>query len=182
MKYAEMVKMHSEGSVIVSKFLRKLDNVRIQKSKRRGCDLDFVFGAKQKGGSVKVVVGQSKNENIFVETYISRLPANTDGRQLTQKSGYLYHSEADFLFFLNGNILCIVPLRSFRNWVDKNATSFRVGHEIYWWNGQEIRRHGLLVPIEKIRREFAKGNVHVSIYKLKDNPNSDTEIEFIQEL
>lgn len=182
MKYAEIVKAHSEGLAVISKFLLKLDDVKVKKSTKRGCDIDFSFGAKQRIGSFKVIVGQHKSENVFVETFVTKLPANTDGRALVQRSGCLYSSQADFLFFLNGSLLCIVPLKSFRNWVDRNAISFRSGCEIYWWNGQEIRRHGLLIPIDRIRRDFAKGNVHVSIYRLKDNPNSDTDIEFVQEL
>lgn len=177
-----MIQAHKEGTAVVNKFLLKLDDVKTRKSRRRGCDLDFTFGKKAKTGSTRVVVGASKSENVFVETFVSKTQANTDGRKLMQKSGYLYYSAADFLFLLNGSLLCIVPLRSFRNWIDRNSTSFRSSCEIYWNNGLEIRRHGLLIPIDRIRRDFAKGNVHVSIYNLKDNPNSDTEIDYIQEL
>ena len=177
-----MKKIHEEGAVIARKFLMKLDNVEVCKASKPGCDLDFVYGKKRKTASVRTIVSRAKSENVFVETYVTRIPTDGDGTQLVQRSGYLYSGKADFLFFITGQSLCIVPMVAFRNWVDRNALEFRSAYEMYWRNGFELRRHGLLVPIERIRREFAKGNVKVSIYQLKDNPNSDTEIDFYQEL
>lgn len=184
MKYAEMKKVHQEGAFIARKFLMKLDGVEVQKTNTPGCDLDFVYGKKRTVASVRTIVNRDKAENVFVETYVTKVPidGNETGAGLIQRNGYLYSGLADFLFFITGQSLCIVPMVPFRNWVDRNALEFRSAYEMYWWDGYELRRHGLLVPIERIRREFAKGNVKVSIYQLKDNPNSDTEIDFYQEL
>lgn len=177
-----MAKAHQEGVTVIHKFLNKLGSTAVQRSSKKGCDLNFTFGKQRRIGSIKVCVGNQRTGTVFAETYTTRLPANSDGKQIGQRPGYLYAGQADFMFFLNGTLLYIVPLRSFRDWADKNATSFRSGLETYWHNGVEIRRHGLVIPAERICKDFAKGNSHVSVYRLKDNPNSKTEIDFYQEI
>lgn len=183
MKYAEMKKSHIQGSAIARKFLTKLGTAEIRKTEKIGCDFEFAFGKdNSKVATVRTIVNPNKSENIFVETYVTRMAANGDGRDLQQYLGNIYVCPANFFFFLTGTKLCIIPATKFRMWVDRYAHTFQTASEIYWWNQQEIHRHGVLIPIERVRTEFAKGNPGCSIYELKNDPTSDTEIDFIQEL
>ena len=181
MNYAEMKKSHIQGSLVIRKFLMKLGVPEIRKTNNLGCDFEFVC-PDGTVSTVRAVVNPNKSENLFAETYVTRRKVDGDGRDMLCFPGNIYICPATYFFFLTGTKLCIVPSENFRLWVDRKAHTFQTVSELYWYSQQEIHRHGLLIPIERVRTEFAKGNSCVSIFEIKYTPGRETEIDFIQEL
>ena len=74
-----------------------------------------------------------------------------------------------------------LPAVKFRYWLDHNTDMLR--HECFFEsdNGCEIRHHGYIVPRQKLRSDFAKGDVRVSIFLFRQNTKTG-KTDYIQEI
>ena len=177
----EQKKLKKEALFVVNKFLNKLDISQIKKYNVSNSGIDYIitFGENNKNTAIMVIADNSKSMEMFVNTYTVKTPKNADiiGRMIP---GKLYSSQANFLFYLYNDIIYILPMKKFRKWVDENTDIFIPECRKNEYNGIEIRRHGFRISLSHIERLFMQGNLSCSKYKIKDNPNSDTEIDYIQ--
>ena len=177
------VKVKNESIAKVTKLLKKLDGidqVKVCHQNEIG-DIYFTYGQDSpKRVSISVEGDEGRPSGIFLGTFTTE--RSTQSYRVNVKMGYMYESKADYLFYVSGNMLYTLPLKKFRLWVDSNLEMFRSEYVCTQTGSSIVRRHGVLVLPERILRDFAKGEVRVSVFRLKDNPNSETEIDFIQEL
>ena len=115
---------------------------------------------------------------MFVETYKTLRPLQS--YDLQAQPGYLYSTEADYVFYLSGNTLFTLPTKRFRCWADKSTDAFRKDCLFETSNGIEIRHHGFFIPKQRLRQDFAKGDVRVSVFRLQNI--HEENIDFVQEL
>lgn len=167
------------GINTVAQFLKKLEAVTaVSVERNENAHIRFRYGDTGKEKSIFVVVDDGKKEGMFVETYKTLRPLQS--YDLQSQPGYLYSTEADYIFYLSANVLFTLPTKRFKCWADKSVDAFRKDCMFETITGIEIRHHGFFVPKQRIRQDFAKGDVRVSVFRLRNTQGED--IDFIQEL
>ncbi len=168
-----------ESVQAVAKFLKKLESVtNVSIEQAENLHIRFCYGNTGKEKSVFVVADDGKREGMFVETYKTLRPLQS--YDLQAQPGYLYSTEADYVFYLSGNTLFTLPTKRFRCWADKSTDAFRKDCLFETSNGIEIRHHGFFIPKQRLRQDFAKGDVRVSVFRLQNI--HEENIDFVQEL
>lgn len=172
-------KQMQSGLALITQFLESLEAVTsVKPAEQNGShELIIQYSSEAKEKRIVVVTDDGKTEGLFAETLITSRPHQS---YITKASvGLLFASQADYLFYLSGNVLYTLPLVKFRYWVDHNSDAFR--QECFYENanGCELRHHGLFVPRQRLRSDFAKGDVRVSVFRLK--VSHDAPLDYIQE-
>lgn len=172
-------KQNETGLALVTRFLNSLDAVtQVQQTQTEWGDALLVQYSKEKQHRIILIADDGKTEGLFVETFVTTRPNQSYNTQASV--GLLFASSADYLFYLSGQVLYTLPLARFRYWVDHNSDAFR--QDCYFENsgGCEVRHHGLIVPRQRLRTDFAKGDVRVSVFRLKNSTDAD-QFDYIQE-
>lgn len=167
-----------ESVQAVAKFLKKLESVtNVSIEQAENLHIRFCYGntGKEKVFSSWLMM---EREGMFVETYKTLRPLQS--YDLQAQPGYLYSTEADYVFYLSGNTLFTLPTKRFRCWADKSTDAFRKDCLFETSNGIEIRHHGFFIPKQRLRQDFAKGDVRVSVFRLQNI--HEENIDFVQEL
>ena len=168
-----------EAIKTVVKFLGQLESIRDVSFAQDGMThICFCHGNTQTVKRIFVVVDDGKNEGMFIETYKTLRPLQS--YDLQAEAGYLYSTAADYIFYLSGNILFTLPTKRFRCWADKSTDSFRKECMVETHNGTEVHHHGFFIPKQRLRQDFARGDVRVSIFRIRNLPNE--EMDFVQEM
>ena len=186
-RHSERKQLKQEAKTVVRKFLWKLDrvtNVACFESTFSNSFIDIVLHYTSKAGNPKqhpiaLIVDAPKRHGVFVETYATG--QGRDGCYLA-RAGSLFMTKADTLFMVTGHIVYTVPTQAFIEWMDKESETFQAETAIEYVNGRRLNRHGLFIPFQRLRQAHFKKQLRVSAYHLIDNPNSETEIDFMQEL
>lgn len=87
---------------------------------------------------------------------------------------------SSFVNASEGIDLDTLPTKRFRCWADKSTDAFRKDCLFETSNGIEIRHHGFFIPKQRLRQDFAKGDVRVSVFRLQNI--HEENIDFVQEL
>lgn len=167
-----------KGIKTITKFLSKLDSVKEVSTKEGDTTHIFFSHGDDKKKSVLLITDDGKKEGMFVETIKTARHLQTYDMQA--QPGYLYATDSDYIFYLSGNILYTLPTKRFRCWADKSVDAFRKDCLYETDGGVEIHHHGFFVTQQKLRYDFSKGNVKVSVFRLCNTQGDDFEI--IQEL
>lgn len=175
---------NKENSInIIKKFLLELrEDVEVETYKGLGIDLIMSFGRENKKAAIFVLSGKEKATNMFIGAYTTKSIRGEKNPFYKTLPCYLYTTKAHFLMFLAGKRLYILPMTTFRKWVNDHTNTFQVECYTTISGGYEIKSHGYLVPLNRLRRDFIKGNKQASVYYIDDDPNSDKIRGYIQEM
>lgn len=174
----ERSKQKERGTSRVSEFLSSIDAIA-SVTKQSDNRLMIRYGRQDHTKQILVLTDDGKNEGLFAEVYLTSRPHQSYAIQT--KLGELFDGEVDYIFYLSGQTLFTLPAVKFRYWLDHNTDMLR--HECFFEsdNGCEIRHHGYIVPRQKLRSDFAKGDVRVSIFLFRQNVKTG-KTDYIQEI
>lgn len=178
--------------------IREVLDVRENPQYRR-LDIDFICVMPDGTSKTYEVKGdQKKTGNVFAEYAVPsyRLNENKEIIQRDTRLGWLYGSQADYIFyhFVNMDIVCLLSLNRFAAWVDamslqcnfvrrRQKTAFQIRgakniEEKNNPNGSYYYGLGYLVPLKEIEQAMESlppNERFLKIYHLKGKPNNETK-------
>lgn len=172
-------KLSQRGTCLVSAFLSSLDSIASVAQNQNAQNMLTICTQKTKAKkTIAVICDDGRSEGLFIETLVTtRIHQSYN---IKADVGFLYAAQADYIFYLSGNTLYTLPTPKFRYWVEHKSSTLRQGCIFQNTGGCEILHHGYFVPRQKLRTDFAKGDVRVSIFRFK--VEGGKFLDFVQEM